>query len=93
MSGRALNLVKDSESSTESQRVAAEFMRVVIAGRRETNEARRVAMQRARMEIDVATACLMHQLEIAAIAENEELGEEEQIDAVRKRLFGDELPG
>jgi hypothetical protein len=65
---------------------------VLIAARRLVNESQRVAMARDKLEIDVATECLTHKLDLDRICADESLSEADQIQAVREKLFGPDLP-
>jgi hypothetical protein len=69
-----------------------ELTRLQIAARREANMAQRVALAREKLEFDAATACLLHQKEIQAIAADEEMDEADRIRAIREELFGKDLP-
>jgi hypothetical protein len=99
MNASALRILQDAESTAKERRMAAEYVRVMIASRREANEVRRLelaqtklAIQREKMEYDVAAACSMHHIDMQAIANREDLNEEEQLTAVRRTLFGDSAP-
>jgi hypothetical protein len=69
-----------------------ELTRLQIAARREANMAQRVALAQEKLEFDAATACLVHQKEIQAIASDDGLDEGDRIRAIREELFGANLP-
>jgi hypothetical protein len=80
------------EADAEKRRAFVECTKLLIAARREGNYARRVDLARERFEFDAATACIMRQMEINSIVEDETLTDEERIRSVREELFGENLP-
>jgi hypothetical protein len=92
ISATVVDLARDSDGSPENTKAVSDFMRVLTAARREANQAKRVAFEQIRLEWNVATACMMHQMEIAAIMSNEDMDQEQQVEEVRKVLFGANAP-
>jgi hypothetical protein len=80
------------EVDAEKRRAFVECTKLLIAARREGNYARRVDLARERFEFDAATACIIRQMEINSILEDETLTDEERIRSVREELFGENLP-
>jgi hypothetical protein len=70
----------------------AELVHLLIAARREANEASRVALAREKLEYDVAAACLRHKLELDRICEDKSLDDGQKIRAIREEFFGPNLP-
>src|SRR5208283_3058996 len=68
---RILELAVDTarlSSAPADLRVVADYARVLIAARRESHEALRAGTAREKFEFDAATACLIHQTKVQAIA-------------------------
>jgi hypothetical protein len=84
---KAQNPVKAAD-----RRVAVDFTKIMIAARRESHEALRAATLREKFEFDAATACLIHQVKINCIAEDESLDDGQRIQKIREELFGTDLP-
>jgi hypothetical protein len=80
------------ELDEEKRRAFVECTKLLISARREGNYARRVDLARERFEFDAATACIVRQLEIQAIVEDDTLTDEERVRSVREELFGPNLP-
>ena len=80
------------ELDAEKRRAFVECTKLLIAARREGNYARRVDLAREKFEFDAATACIIRQMEINSIIEDETLTDEERIRSVREELFGENLP-
>jgi hypothetical protein len=80
------------EVDDAKRRAFVDCMKLLIAARREGNYARRVALAREKFEFDAATACVMRQMEIQMVMEDESLTDEERIRSVREELFGENLP-
>jgi hypothetical protein len=80
------------ELDEQKTRAFVQCTRLVLAGRREGNQSRRAALAEEKFEFDIATACLMKQMEIQGIVEDDSLSDEERIRAVREELFGPDLP-
>lgn len=76
----------------ENRRMVAEFTKVLIAARRESNHAQRAALAREKFEFDAATACLLNQIEVQAVMKDESLDDGERILKLRQELFGRDLP-
>jgi hypothetical protein len=74
------------------RRAFVDCTKLLIAARREGNYARRVDLAREKFEFDAATACVMRQMEIQMVLEDESLTDEERIRSVREELFGPDLP-
>jgi hypothetical protein len=89
---KALRMLRDPETDREDQRTLAEYLRVMIARRREMNEARRLELTRTKVEFDAATACAMHRDEMQAIDEANAADTGERVTAFRESLFGKNLP-
>lgn len=69
-----------------------DFTRLLIAARKEDREARQLTFTREKWEFDAARACRAHYAEIRAVTEDISLEEEAKIAAIRRRLFGTNLP-
>jgi hypothetical protein len=80
------------ELDAEKRRTFVECTKLMISARREGNYARRVDLAREKFEFDAATACIIRQMEINSIIEDETLTDEERIRSVREELFGENLP-
>jgi hypothetical protein len=89
---KALRMLRNPEPDREDQRTLAEYLRVMIARRRESNEARRLELTRTKVEFDAATACAMHRDEMQAIDEANAADTGERVTAFRESLFGKNLP-
>lgn len=87
----ALEMAGSSREEVKT-RDLAELVHLLIAARREANEASRVALAREKLEYDVATACLMHKIEMDRICEDNSMDDGERIQAIREELFGPNLP-
>ncbi len=74
------------------RRAFVDCTKLLIAARREGNYARRVDLAREKFEFDAATACVMRQMEIQMVLEDDSLTDEERIRSVREELFGPDLP-
>ena len=81
------------EVDAEQRRAFVECTKLLISARREGNYARRVDLARERFEFDAATACIIRQMEINGIIEDETLTDEERIRSVREELFGENFAG
>ncbi len=80
------------EVDAEKRRAFVECTKLLISARREGNYARRVDLAREKFEFDAATACIIRQMEINSIIEDETLTDEERVRSVREELFGANLP-
>jgi len=91
---RILELAVDTarlSSAPADLRVVADYARVLIAARRESHEALRAGTAREKFEFDAATACLIHQTKVQAIAGDDQLNDEQRIIRIRQELFGASL--
>jgi hypothetical protein len=88
----ALRAAQTVEIGNDPRALAA-FARVMVAARQEANEALRASTIREKFEFDAATACLIHQVKVKSIAEDEALDDGERILKIREELFGPNLPG
>jgi hypothetical protein len=70
----------------------AEYARVLVAARQEANHALRATTTREKFEFDAATACLVHQVRVQSIVEDEALDDGQRIMKIREELFGPDLP-
>ncbi|HXC99612.1 MAG TPA: hypothetical protein VN048_09735 [Verrucomicrobiae bacterium] len=70
----------------------AEYARVLVAARQEANHALRATTTREKFEFDAATACLVHQVRVQSIVEDEALDDGQRILKIREELFGPDLP-
>jgi hypothetical protein len=73
-------------------RTLVEFARVMTAARQEANDSLRASTIREKFEFDAATACLIHQVKVSSIAEDEALDDGQRIMKIREELFGPNLP-
>jgi len=70
----------------------AKLTGVLIAARHEANHALRASTTREKFEFDAATACLIHQIRVKSIADDESLDDTARIQKIREELFGPNLP-
>ena len=87
----ALEMSRISHEEVKT-RDLSDLVHLLIAARREANEASRLALAREKLEYDVATACLMHKIEMDRICEDKSMDDGERIQAIREELFGPNLP-
>jgi hypothetical protein len=87
----ALEMSRVSHEEVKT-RDLSDLVHLLIAARREANEASRLALAREKLEYDVATACLMHKIEMDRICEDKSMDDGERIQAIREELFGPNLP-
>ncbi len=73
-------------------RALAEYARVLVSARAEANQALRATTTREKFEFDAATACLVHQVRVQCIVEDEALDDGQRILKIREELFGPDLP-
>jgi hypothetical protein len=73
-------------------RTLVEVARVMVAARQEANECLRATTIREKFEFDAATACLLHQVRVSSIVEDEALDDGQRIVKIREELFGPNLP-
>ena len=69
-----------------------DFTRLLIAARKEERESKKLSLTRDKWEFDAARACRAHYAEIKTVTENDSLDEDAKILAIRRRLFGTNLP-
>jgi hypothetical protein len=82
----------DDLEDEENRKMVAEFTKVLIAARRESNYAQRAALAREKFEFDAATACLLNQVEVQSVMKDEAMDDGERILKLRQELFGKDLP-
>jgi hypothetical protein len=82
----------DAAATPEERRSVSDYAKVLISARRESHEALRAATTREKFEFDAATACLIHQVKMNAIAMDESLDDGQRIQQIREHLFGPNLP-
>jgi hypothetical protein len=73
-------------------RTIAEFIKVLTSARKEDIEIQKLRLERDKWEFDAARACRQHMAEIQAITKDNYLDEDAQVLAIRRRLFGANLP-
>jgi hypothetical protein len=92
-SARALaRACAQSELDADKRRTFVDCLKLLISARRESHEALRTETTREKFEFDAATACLTHQIEMEEIVREESVNDGERILAIRRALFGPELP-
>jgi hypothetical protein len=92
-SARALaKACAESEMDAEKRRMFVDCLKLLISARRESHEALRAETTREKFEFDAATACLAHQVELEEIVREESVNDGERILAIRRELFGPDLP-
>jgi hypothetical protein len=82
----------NGEMDAEKRRTFVDCMKLLIWARREGHEALRATTTREKFEFDAATACLTHQIEVEEIVREESVNDGERILAIRRTLFGPDLP-
>ncbi len=60
--------------------------------RKDDREAQRLLLEREKWELDVARLCFEHQTELQAITADKSMDEDARLQAIRRRLFGANLP-
>jgi hypothetical protein len=73
-------------------RTLVDIARALTAARQEANESLRATTIREKFEFDAATACLVHQVRVSSIVEDEALDDGQRILKIREELFGPNLP-
>jgi len=76
----------------DDPRMVVEFARVLTAARQEANQSLRATTIREKFEFDAATACLVHQVKVQSIVNDEALDDTQRILKIREELFGPDLP-
>jgi hypothetical protein len=83
---------ESEQMDAEKRRTFVDCLRLLISARREDHESLRAETTREKFEFDAATACLTHQIEMEEIVREESVNDGERILAIRRALFGPELP-
>lgn len=81
----------DAENGFDTKTIG-EFIKILISARKEDLEGEKLQLERDKWEFDAARACRDHQAEIQAVTEDDDLDEEAQVLAIRRHLFGTNLP-
>jgi hypothetical protein len=87
----ALRAVQTVEIGNDP-RTLVDIARALTAARQEANESLRATTLREKFEFDAATACLVHQVKVSSIVEDEALDDGQRILKIREELFGPDLP-
>jgi hypothetical protein len=87
----ALRAVQTVEIGNDP-RTLVDIARALTAARQEANESLRATTIREKFEFDAATACLVHQVKVQSIVEDEALDDGQRIMKIREELFGPNLP-
>jgi hypothetical protein len=87
----ALRAVQTVEIGNDP-RTLVDIARALTAARQEANESLRATTIREKFEFDAATACLVHQVKVSSIVEDEALDDGQRIMKIREELFGPDLP-
>ena len=87
----ALRAVQTVEIGNDP-RTLVDIARALTAARQEANESLRATTIREKFEFDAATACLVHQVKVSSIVEDEALDDGQRIMKIREELFGPNLP-
>jgi hypothetical protein len=85
------------EKSLEGKKVVdtrtlGELLKILITARKEDLGIQKLRLERDKWEFDAARACRQHMSEIQAITKDDYLDEDAQVLAIRRRLFGNNLP-
>jgi hypothetical protein len=91
MNEAALRAVQTVEIGNDP-RTLVDIARVLTAARQEANESLRATTIREKFEFDAATACLVHQVKVSSIVEDDSLDDGQRILKIREELFGPDLP-
>jgi hypothetical protein len=91
MNEAALRAVQTVEIGNDP-RTLVDIARALTAARQEANESLRATTIREKFEFDAATACLVHQVKVSSIVEDESLDDGQRILKIREELFGPDLP-
>jgi hypothetical protein len=76
----------------ENIKLIRELTQVLIAARREENQKVKSRFDREKWEFNTAKACALHQKEIQAVLADDSLDEDARLLAIRRELFGTNLP-
>ena len=91
MNEAALRAVQTVEIGNDP-RTLVDIARALTAARQEANQCLRATTFRQKFEFDAATACLVHQVKVQSIVEDEALDDGQRIMKIREELFGPNLP-
>jgi hypothetical protein len=80
------------EDDPNKRRMFVDCLKLLISSRRESHEALRASTTREKFEFDAATACLLHQIELAELSKDQSVDDGQRILAIRQQLFGPNLP-
>jgi hypothetical protein len=80
------------ENDPNKRRMFVDCLKLLISSRREGHEALRASTTREKFEFDAATACLLHQIEMAELTKDQSVDDGQRILAIRQQLFGPDLP-
>jgi hypothetical protein len=69
-----------------------EFTKLLISAKQEKLAEKKFGHDREKWEFDIAKACAAHHAQLEAIATDKNLNDEARIQAIRERLFGQQLP-
>jgi hypothetical protein len=81
----------DSKAGLDTKTIA-EFLKLLISARKEDLGIEKLHLEREKWEFDAARACRTHQAQIQAVTEDDSLDEDAQVLAIRRHLFGTNLP-
>jgi Protein of unknown function (DUF3486) len=81
----------DAENGFDTKTIA-EFIKILISARKVDLESEKFKLERDKWEFDAARACHQHQAEIQAVIQDDYLDEDAQVLAIRRHLFGTNLP-
>jgi hypothetical protein len=81
----------ESENGVDT-RTLGELIKILITARKEDLGIKKLQLERDKWEFDAARACRQHMSEIQAITKDNYLDEDAQVLAIRRRLFGANLP-
>jgi hypothetical protein len=69
-----------------------DFTKLLISAKQEKLMAQKFSLDREKWEFDIAQACAAHHAQLEAIATDKTLNDDARIQAIREKLFGDQLP-
>ena len=69
-----------------------DFTRLLIASRHADLNSKKFHLDREKWEFDVARTCFNHHAELQALVANKSLDEDARLQAIRRSLFGENLP-
>jgi hypothetical protein len=88
----AKRMVQLAVSSPHKVKELATLARVLVSNEAQNIRRGWLEMGREKFEFDAATACLLHKIEIDAIAEEQSLDDGQRLLRIRQQLFGPNLP-